>query len=190
MSSSLIQKAKSWDLLAFGDLYDTSYDRVYRFLFYRTLDTVATEDLISDVYVKAMKSISRFRWESEWEWYSWILQIAYTTFIDSTRVPHDDTSLDEIQWEPSYTTDIDSDIDNRDTLHAVLGYIKTTLSERDKNIVMMRIWDDMSYEEISSITGESVSNSKKIVSRTLAKIAANVSVLSLLVFFSLHVLIK
>jgi RNA polymerase sigma-70 factor, ECF subfamily len=189
MSSSLIQKAKSWDLLAFGDLYDTSYDRVYRFLFYRTLDTVATEDLISDVYMKALKGISRFRWESEWEWYSWILQIAYTTLIDSTRSHTETSSLDEIVWEPSYTTDMDADIDDRDTLRRVLDYM-TTLSERDRQIVMMRIWDDLSYDEISHITGESVSNSKKIVSRTLQKISANVSVLSLIIFLSLHALTK
>jgi RNA polymerase sigma-70 factor (ECF subfamily) len=190
MSSSLIQKAKSWDLLAFGDLYDASYDRVYRFLFYRTLDTVTTEDLISDVYMKAMKGITRFRWESEWEWYSWILQIAYTTFIDSTRTTHDETSLDEIEWEPSYNEDIDTTIDNRNKLREVLDYINTNLSERDKNIIMMRIWDDMSYEDISRITGESVSNSKKIVSRALQKISANVSAFCLLALVLQHVITK
>jgi RNA polymerase sigma-70 factor (ECF subfamily) len=189
MIDLLIQKAKSWDLLAFGDLYDTSYDRVYRFLFYRTLDTVATEDLISDVYMKAMKSITRFRWESIGEWYSWILQIAYTTLIDSTRRHTDTTSFDELVWEPSYTTDMDASIDDRDTLTRVLNYM-TTLTARDRQIVMMRIWDDLSYEEIASITWESVSNSKKIVSRTLQKISANVSVLSLIIVFSLHALTK
>lgn len=187
---ALIQKAKSWDLSAFGDLYESSYDRVYRFLFYRTLDTTHTEELISDVYTKAMKNISKLRWESEWEFYSWILQIAYTTFIDHSRVTHDDTSLDDVEWEPSYTTDMDGDIDNRDKLRAVLDYINTNLSERDKNIIMMRIWDDMSYEEISKITGESVSNSKKIVSRVLEKISANVSAFCLLALVLQHVITK
>lgn len=185
-----IQKAKSWDLSAFGDLYESSYDRVYRFLFYRTLDTERTEELISDVYTKAMRSITRLRWESEWEFYSWILQIAYTTFIDSTRTTHEDIQLDEIEWKASYTIDMDTDIDNRDTLCAVLDYINTNLSERDKNIIMMRIWDDMSYEEISRVTGESVSNSKKIVSRALEKISANVSTFCLLALVLQHVITK
>jgi DNA-directed RNA polymerase specialized sigma24 family protein len=65
-----------------------------------------------------------------------------------------------------------------------------TLSLRDKNIVMMRIWDDMSYEDISRITGESVANSKKIVSRTLEKIAANVSVSAFILLILPHVLTK
>jgi DNA-directed RNA polymerase specialized sigma24 family protein len=41
----------------------------------------------------------------------------------------------------------------------------------------MRIWDELSYEEIAAITGESVANAKQIVSRSLTKIAANVSYL-------------
>jgi DNA-directed RNA polymerase specialized sigma24 family protein len=65
-----------------------------------------------------------------------------------------------------------------------------TLSLRDRNIVMMRIWDDMSYEDISRITGESVANSKKIVSRTLEKIAANVSVSAFILLILPHVLTK
>jgi DNA-directed RNA polymerase specialized sigma24 family protein len=65
-----------------------------------------------------------------------------------------------------------------------------TLSLRDRNIVMMRIWDDMSYEDISGITGESVANSKKIVSRTLEKIAANVSVSAFILLILPHVLTK
>ncbi|MFZ2256387.1 MAG: sigma factor-like helix-turn-helix DNA-binding protein [Patescibacteria group bacterium] len=85
---------------------------------------------------------------------------------------------------------MDADIDDRDKLREVLNYINTALSERDKNIVMMRIWDDMSYEDISRITGESVSNSKKIVSRTLQKISANVSAFCLLALVLQHVITK
>lgn len=85
---------------------------------------------------------------------------------------------------------MDADIDDRDKLREVLNYINTALSERDKNIVMMRIWDDMSYEDISRITGESVSNSKKIVSRTLQKISANVTNFCLLALVLQHVITK
>lgn len=55
-----------------------------------------------------------------------------------------------------------------------------TLNERERIILTYRIWDDMSYTEISAITGESVDNCKKIVSRTLEKIGSNVTPLTLL----------
>ncbi len=65
-----------------------------------------------------------------------------------------------------------------------------TFSERDRLIVTMRIWEELSYEEISIITGESVSNAKKIVSRSLAKITANISELSIITLVVSHVIIK
>jgi DNA-directed RNA polymerase specialized sigma24 family protein len=71
-----------------------------------------------------------------------------------------------------------------------MKYIQDTFSERDKNILLLRIWDDMSYDEIAQITGESVSNSKKIVSRSLAKIGANISFSALFIFFISHVITR
>ena len=71
-------------------------------------------------------------------------------------------------------------------IERVLGYMDT-FSERDRMILTLRIWDDLSYEEIAQITGESISNSKKIVSRSLAKIAANVEQIALLTLFLNHV---
>ena len=95
-------------------------------------------------------------------------------------------SLDDIVWEPSYTPNIGDGIDNRDELHRVLVYMDT-LPDRDRHIVMMRIWDELSYDEISRITGVSVANSKKIVSRTLEKIAANVQHFTIIALLITHV---
>lgn len=83
--------------------------------------------------------------------------------------------------EPGYSKDNATDIDNTSKIEEILGFMKT-FSERDRSIITMRIWDDLSYEEISIITGESVVNAKKIVSRGLAKISANVSHLFILSF--------
>lgn len=179
-----LAQAKTWDTKAFGALYDASYDRVYRYIFHRTLDTIQTEDIISEVYEKVMRSMTKFRGSTEWEYYSWIYHICYTTIIDYSRADIWVDSLEDISWEPYY--DASDDIDARDKLVEVLEYMKT-LSEKERTILTMRIWDDLSYAEISLITGESEANIRKIVSRTLAKIASNVSALSLIIFLLSHV---
>ena len=184
-----IVQAKSWDKDALGILYDASYDQVYRMIFHRTLDTTITEDIISGVYMKVIKGIGKFEWNSEWEYFSWILRIAYTTLIDSVRSDRPTDSIDDIDWEPSISTDTGKEVDHRDKLSEVLSYMNS-FSRRDRIILTMRIWDDLSYEEISSITGVSVSNSKKIVSRSLEKISANISPLAFLVFLTAHVIIR
>lgn len=165
---------RSGDISSFPVLYDASYDIVYRFLYHRTLDTVLTEDLVSEVYLKAIKSISRLRANSEWEFFSWILRIAYTTLIDATRKYESSDSIDTLVEDIGYERDTARDIDNRSKLEEVLTFMDT-LPERDRLILSMRIWDNLSYTEIAEITGETVVNCKKIVSRTLEKIVANVS---------------
>ena len=169
---------------AFGTLYDASYDRVYRYIFHRTLDTIRTEDVISIVYTKALRYFPKFRGNSEWEYYSWIFHICYTTVIDESGASIWVDSIEEIAYEPSYIEP--QTIDTRDKLAEVLEYMKT-LSEKERNILTMRIWDDLSYAEISLITGDSEANIRKITSRTLVKIASNVSALSLIIFLLSHV---
>lgn len=171
-----LDRFRSGDSSAFSDIYDASYDTVYRFVYHRTLDTVFTEDIISDIYMKVLKNISTLRATSEWEFFSWILRIAYTTLIDVVRREKPTDSLDDMIHEPGYEKNHAADIDNHSKLEEVLTFMET-LSERDRLILSMRVWDELSYEEIASITGESVANCKQIVSRSLAKISANVSYL-------------
>lgn len=171
--SSILDRARSGNEDAIRELYNKSYDRVYAFLYHRTLDTQLTEDIISDVYLKVIQKSESIRATTEGEFFSWIFRIAYTTLIDTIRSqkPHD--SLDEMLIEPGHSRDIALDIDNKNTLQEVMTFLET-LSERDRTILTLRIWDDLSYDEISEITGESVANAKQIVSRSLARIAANV----------------
>lgn len=62
-----------------------------------------------------------------------------------------------------------------------------TLTERERTLLTMRVWDGLSYTEISEITGESVANAKKIVSRTMAKISANITYLFIFSLFLSYV---
>ena len=100
--------------------------------------------------------------------------------IDHLRSDKPSDSLENVEWEIGYTEEFAANLDHKNMIEKVLGYMET-LPERDRTILTLRIWDDLSYEEISQITGESINNAKKIVSRTLTKIAANVEQLALAV---------
>lgn len=172
MFASSLAKIRNGHLDAFWQLYDMSYEKVYRFIYHRTQDHQRSEDIVAETYMKALKRISSFRGEHEGEFFSWIYRIAYTTLIDQTRTAHTSESLDDV--EVGYSTDEGKALDASSKLGEVLNFMET-LSEKERTLLTMRIWDELSYAEISEITGESVSNAKKIVSRTMAKIAANVT---------------
>jgi RNA polymerase sigma factor (sigma-70 family) len=176
-----LKDLRQWDKSAFWALYDGSFDRVYRMIYHRTLDTSLTEDIVSEVFMKAFRSIDKFRGNTEWEYFSWIFRIAYTTMIDTMRSQESTDSIEDHDESLGFDLNHANDIDNQSKLTEVLSFMRT-LSDRDQTILTLRIWDELSYEEIATITGESVMNAKQIVSRSLAKIAANVSYLLLFTF--------
>ena len=65
MISSSLERVKNGDLEAFSALYDFSYNRVYASIFHRTLDVSLTEDIVSEVYMKALKNLKTLKAQSE-----------------------------------------------------------------------------------------------------------------------------
>jgi RNA polymerase sigma factor (sigma-70 family) len=176
-------KIRNGQLDAFWALYDMSYDRVYRFIYHRTGDHEKSQDIVADTYMKALRRISGFRGNHEGEFYSWIYRIAYTTMVDDSRSSH---QTEELSDDLGYSRDIGHDIDTSSKLSEVMDFLQT-LTERERTLVTMRVWDGLSYAEISEITGESVANAKKIVSRTMAKISANITYLFIFSLFLSYV---
>jgi RNA polymerase sigma-70 factor (ECF subfamily) len=165
---------------SFSLIYEHFIDKIYRFVYYKTMDETIAEDIVSDVFFKALKNIINFSWTTEGELSSWIYRIAHNTVIDFYRTKKENTDLETIEEthgvSPVYTEQIDGDM----TLEQVLGYLETIPLEQ-KNILIMRIWDDLSYKEISAITGKSIDACKKTVSRLLQQIAVNVTFLFIIV---------
>ncbi len=101
--------------------------------------------------------------------------------IDFYRTKKEHSDLELIEETHGITPDYTSQIDGNMTLENILGYLDT-IPEEQKNILIMRIWDDLSYKEIAEITGKKVDACKKIVSRIMAQITSNVTFLFFLVF--------
>ena len=56
-------------------LYDHYQGSVYRFLFYRTRSSTLAEDLTSETFFRALRSMSNFRWQGK-DFGAWLMTIA------------------------------------------------------------------------------------------------------------------
>ena len=56
----LVERAKR-DPAAFGELYDRHFLQIYRFVYSRVRDQTVAEDVTSEVFMKALKSIGRYQ---------------------------------------------------------------------------------------------------------------------------------
>jgi RNA polymerase sigma-70 factor (ECF subfamily) len=114
-----------------------------------TIEANLLEDIVQDAIERALLKLARFD-ESKGTFNAWIAKIAKNVFIDFTRrngkyvfINHEFTNL--VEDENEYFA-----IEEREV--AVLLAVEK-LKERDKNLIKMRHFENLSFEEIGNITG-------------------------------------
>lgn len=170
----LIESFKAWNKKVFWEIYDKYVDKVYEFIYFKTYDEQISEDLTSDTFFKALKSLNKFDTTIEnVSLKAWFMKIAYNNVIDYYKKKKDELCLDDI-LEKSECNDLAKEIDDKEKLKEVVTYLKT-LKQEHSEILIMRLWDNLSYKQIAEITWKTEDNCKKIVSRTLVKINSNIT---------------
>jgi RNA polymerase sigma-70 factor, ECF subfamily len=78
---ALVELARKGDKDAFGLLYDHYHVSVFRFIYYRTRSTTLAEDLTSETFFRALRSMNNFRWQGK-DFGAWLMTIARNLTMD------------------------------------------------------------------------------------------------------------
>ncbi len=177
----LVQNCQNGNFDSFWVLYDSYVEKIYKFIYYKTLNKELSEDLTSEVFFNALNKINNLSLDNESSFKSWLYKIAYNKIIDYYRRKKDNSSLKDYLnlWKDN---DLWKNFDDKNKLKEVLKYLKT-LKKEHKEVIIMRIWDDLSFKEISEINWFSVDNCKQIFCRTIKKINGNITLLFVTIFF-------
>jgi len=143
-------------------IFDTYYDRVYSFTLFRVRNVHDTEDITSDVFLKAAQNLERYD-EKKASLPTWLLTITMNTIRDFYRTKRDSLPL-EFAENAAGSNDITGGIlanEQARDLYDALGQ----LDERQRNVVLLRYYGDMSNRQIAEILKLSVSNVETILSR-------------------------
>jgi RNA polymerase sigma-70 factor (ECF subfamily) len=162
----LIIKSQGGDKQAFATLYDYYIRTIYNFIYYKTHHQETAEDLTSETFFKALRNITSV--DVNRSFVSWLYKIAHNTVIDFYRKKRPTQDIDDV-WDLSDDTDIVRDVENASEFEKIKVHLKK-LSSLEREIIVMRVWQDLSYKEIAEITGKSEANSKMIYSRSLKKL--------------------
>ena len=148
--TSLVKQYQSGDIHAFGQIYDKYIDQVYKFILYKVSSKEIAEDLTSETFMKCMNALGKFEPRFESALKSWIYTIAYNLVKDFYASKKDDISVDEI-FELSVEENFGKNLDNKDRVEEVKEFLKI-LKPDQREILLMRIWDDLSYKEIAQVS--------------------------------------
>jgi len=149
---------------SFGILYDRYIEKIYRFIYYKTFSKEVTEDLVSDVFTKALEKIHSYQPEKG-PFSAWLYRIARNGVIDYYRTRKSTVTIDDT-FELSTDDRTAEAHDAVNALGKVTEYLKT-LTPKQREIITLRVWEEKSYREIAEIVGGTEDSVKMAFSRSI-----------------------
>lgn len=135
--------------------------RIFNFIYSKVLNRDITEDIFQDTFIKVINTIKRGKYNEEGKFLPWVMRIAHNLIIDhfrkNNRIPKFDNSGDFDIF--STISDSDLNIENKLIKGQIESHLKEIIEELpndQKEVLFMRLYKDMSFKEISEVTGVSI----------------------------------
>ncbi|HXV28533.1 MAG TPA: sigma-70 family RNA polymerase sigma factor [bacterium] len=157
---ALVRQAKTGDKSAFGKLVDRYYEMVYAVAFGVLHHREAAKDAAQEVFLKAYRELIRFEGKSKFK--TWLYRVAVNTALDEVRKRKPVQSLDatdkasEEDVPPVIIPDRAPGPRDRAAqreLRQLLDEAIEQLSPDHRAVLVLREWQELSYEEIAETLG-------------------------------------
>lgn len=136
----------------FEEIYETYFQDVYKYLRGITANVHLAEELTSDTFFKAMKSIDSFRGDCDVR--VWLCQIAKNTYLSYLKKQKNIESLEDNEEVAIKQDDIETLLADKQLafkIHQKLHEIK----EPYKEIFSLRVFGELSFKQIGDLFGKS-----------------------------------
>jgi len=143
----LIEKAKKGDKDAFGKLYSSYLDAIYRYVFFRVEnDRQTAEDITEEIFLKAWRHIDQFKIGTGTV-QAWLYRIAATTVIDHHRTKKQQVNMHE---EIADESTIEEQLVRKSEQQQITRALKT-LTDEQQSVIIMKFINDLSNKEIARV---------------------------------------
>ena len=149
---SLVRRAKQRDQKAFAELYEEHFDRIYRYVALRIGDKTEAEDMTQQVFLKALQSISSFKWQGI-PFAAWLFRIAHNQVVDYLRKKNKqaaillDESLVSNDSNPQLLVERSLDIEQ-------LLLATKRLTEAQREVISLRFAGELSIAQAAKTMGK------------------------------------
>lgn len=148
--------------VAFDILLERYQSSVYSYIYFIVRNKELAEDIFQETFVKAIMTIRQNRYTESGKFKAWITRIAHNLIIDNYRqeraestISNDDVEVDLLNNLKLCDGTIEDRLVRRQTLADVRRLI-TYLPDNQREVLVMRYYQDLSFKEIAEITGVSI----------------------------------
>ena len=147
---------------AFDILLARHQSYIYSYILFLVKDSDVANDFFQDTFQRAIIAIRSHKYQTTGKFGAWLTRVAHNLIIDKSRESETTCTVREDQVKPkalnslrlSEATKEDEMIDSqtREGIRQMLDY----LPEPQREVILMRFYDDLSFKEIARQTGVSI----------------------------------
>ncbi|MBF0408187.1 MAG: sigma-70 family RNA polymerase sigma factor [Candidatus Riflebacteria bacterium] len=162
----LVEQATQGSGASFEKLVQRHYNSIFRLALFKTGNRETAMDIVQDTFVRAFKYLSSYKPSGKFQ--SWLFQITRNKIHDFYKEQFKSRQLqasvpDEILNNISSSVNIEEEVGSRSEVESLLQ----GLSESEREIMVLRFTEGLSYSEISQITGKSEAGLRQTICRAI-----------------------
>jgi RNA polymerase sigma-70 factor (ECF subfamily) len=158
----LVTAYANGDNAAFDTLLNRHQQSVFTYIQRTVKDSDLANDIFQETFVKAITTIRQGRYEDTGKFGAWLNRVAHNLIIDHFRRSKSENTVSNDSSEQDLFNDRDlcegniEDAMVMQQLNRDLHRLVKTLPASQRQVLMMRIYRDMSFKEIAEKTGVSI----------------------------------
>jgi RNA polymerase sigma-70 factor, ECF subfamily len=164
INAAIIEACRQGDRDAFRALYDIYKDQVYSIsLYFFHGDQAAASDVTQHVFLKLMTGIGRFRGDAEFS--TWLYRLVVNACMDAARRRKPAAEISDRHLEMFAAPDSQEEAYARRQMASSVRAGVSALPPKFRIAVLLRHFEDLSYEQMAKILGCSMGTVASRLSR-------------------------
>ena len=159
--AALVRNYISGDESSLTILINRHQQRLYNFIYSKVYDRDVAEDIFQDTFIKVINTLKLGKYNEEGKFVPWIMRIAHNLVIDffrrNKRMPkfnnREDFDIFNVLSDGSLNAEAEL---VRSQIHNDIRNLVEQLPADQRTVLKMRMYNDMSFKEISENTSVSI----------------------------------
>ena len=157
----LVKNYISGDESALASLIERHQSKIYGFIYSKINDRDLSDDIFQDTFIKVIKTLKSQSYNEEGKFLPWVMRIAHNLVVDHFRkakkMPYQRETGEYSIF--NYMTDNSLNIEGQiisEQVESDLAKLLDELPADQKEVLVMRMYQDLSFKEIADLTGVSI----------------------------------
>ena len=158
----LIERYQDGDVHSFELLIGRYQKQVYSYILTLVKDKQLADDVFQDTFVKVIQTIKSKAYKDDGRFVQFAMRIAHNLVIDHFRKENRIPTVESSSEDYNYIDNVpitDHSVEQGlvvDQIYSDLHRMITFLPDEQREVLRMRIFDDMSFKDIADITNVSI----------------------------------